>query len=227
MKLLAIVSGGLDSAVALADVLTKKYCDVTEVHTLSFYYGQMHERELKCAEYISNHYETKSHLVVDLKHTFKSVVTKGSLTGYEEPNLNWQEKGIPNTYVPGRNFIFLSYAIARAVSLDCDFITCGVHSTDAPYPDCKEYVLLQMVNAIYAGTPNNIRLLVPLIKMSKTEVVKRGLELHVPFEHTNTCYFPNVQGKACLECDACKVRLQAFTENETIDPLTELNDRDL
>ena len=218
MKLVTVLSGGMDSATALAMVMN--VYTVTELHAVTFSYGQSHEREVKCALDILGHYGkgiTSEFHQIDLTPTMSHITVKGSLTKGEEYKEEWK---VPDSYVPGRNFIFLSYAIGLAVAIDCNMVVCGIHAGDSPYPDCREGAVHYMQNAFYSGTPNGVKLKVPLLHMRKKDIAKKALELGVPLELTNTCYFPLIDGKPCLVCDSCKMRVDAFKTIGEVDPLS-------
>jgi 7-cyano-7-deazaguanine synthase len=218
---IVLLSGGLDSSTVLAMALAQGF----EPHALSFRYGQRHLHEIEAARRIARHAGVAGHRVVDvdLGQFGGSALT----TDVEVPKDRDEAAiggGIPITYVPARNTIFLSYALAWAEVLPAHDIFIGVNAVDySGYPDCRpEFIEAFETVANLAtreGTEGRrIRVHAPLAQMSKAEIVHRGLELDVDYGMTRSCYDPSPEGKACGHCDACLLRLKAFSSLGMEDP---------
>jgi 7-cyano-7-deazaguanine synthase len=221
-KAIVLSSGGIDSTTVLAIARSEGY----EIHCLSFRYGQRHAIELKAAENIAKIYDAKRHLIVDID---LSVIGGSALTDkIDVPKgrtVKEISKEIPITYVPARNTIFLSYALAWAEVLGISDIFIGVNALDySGYPDCRpEYIesYEHMANlATKAGVEGKTRLKIrtPLINMSKAEIIQKGIELGVDFSRTHSCYDPTSEGLACGLCDSCLLRKKGFHEAGIQDP---------
>ncbi|NOR45774.1 MAG: 7-cyano-7-deazaguanine synthase QueC [Candidatus Delongbacteria bacterium] len=212
-KAIVLLSGGLDSTTCLAIAMSK----FDEVHTISFDYGQKHRVELELAEFNSKKFGAKVHKVVKLDPTF---FQNSSLTNTE---MNVQKDSltadvIPDTYVPARNTVFLSYALAYAESIQCSSIFIGVNSVDySGYPDCRpEYISAyeKMANLAIKDAVEGklrIRIEIPLIDITKSEIIKIGKSLDVDYSKTLSCYAPQ-NGKACGHCDSCLLRKKGFAD---------------
>jgi 7-cyano-7-deazaguanine synthase len=221
---IVLVSGGLDSATTLAIARHEGFA----VHALSFRYGQRHAAELASAARVCEHLGAKEHLVIeiDLRRFGGSALT----ADIDVPKNRAPEEighGIPVTYVPARNTIFLAYALAWAEALGVSDIFLGVNALDySGYPDCRpEYIesFEQLANlALQAAVEGRqpIRLHAPLIKWTKAQIIRRGLELDVDYALTTSCYDPDELGRACGACDACQLRRRGFQENGLEDPAT-------
>ncbi|MEM3445266.1 MAG: 7-cyano-7-deazaguanine synthase QueC [Thermoplasmata archaeon] len=219
MRAVVLVSGGLDSATVLGIANAEGY----EIYALSFLYGQRHRKELACARKLCRYFRVKEHKIVrvDLDAIGGSVLTDST----REVPVAGEEIGreIPPTYVPARNLIFLSIAGAYAEVLGAEVIFIGANQVDfSGYPDCREEFLRAFENALEKGTKagvsgRRIRVAAPLLRMSKAEIIRRGMELGVPYHLTWTCYRG---GKlACGKCEACKLRLRGFEEAGYEDPI--------
>jgi 7-cyano-7-deazaguanine synthase len=217
-----LLSGGLDSTTTLAIARSQGF----EVHALSFRYGQRHEAELAAAARIAAANNVAEHVIVqfDLGRFGGSALT-ADIAVPKGRSLDEMGVGIPVTYVPARNTIFLSFALAWAETLGASDIFIGVNALDfSGYPDCRpEYIAAyeQMANlATKAGVEGTQRLRIhtPLIQLTKAEIIRKGLELGVDYGQTITCYDPTSNGVACGECDACLLRLKGFAENGLTDP---------
>ena len=216
-KAVVLLSGGMDSATCLAIA----QAEGLECHTLSFRYGQRHDAELQAAAAIATRAGVASQRVVslDLGQLGGSALTDASIDVPEQPG-----EGIPVTYVPARNTIFLAFALAAAEVIDAGFIYAGVNAVDySGYPDCRpEYIDAFRAVATLAtrrgveGNPTVIR--TPLIDLSKAEIIRTGLQLGVDYASTVSCYQADAQGRACGRCDACRLRAQGFTEAGVADP---------
>lgn len=223
MKALVLSSGGVDSTTCLA-MAVKEY-GRENVVSLSITYGQKHKKELFCAEKIAAYYHVE-HESLDLTKTFSysdcsllehsgKEIAKGS---YEEQLKG--AKGEPvETYVPFRNGLFLSSAASIALAKNCQVIYYGAHRDDTAgnaYPDCSEAFQNAMKLAVYEGSGGKLMLLAPFISSTKAEVVKKGLELGVPYELTWSCYEGGERPCGC--CGTCLDRMKAFRANGVEDP---------
>jgi 7-cyano-7-deazaguanine synthase len=222
-KAVVLLSGGLDSTTTLAIAQSQGF----ECHALSFRYGQRHEAELECARRVAVKAGVAQHVVaeIDLRAIGGSALT-ADIPVPKGRRLDEMAQGIPVTYVPARNTIFLSFALAWAEVLGASDVFIGVNALDySGYPDCRpEYIeaFERMANlATKAGVEGSQRLKIhtPLIRMTKAEIVRTGLGLGVDFSLTSTCYEPSEAGEACGECDACLLRLKGFAEVGVKDPI--------
>jgi 7-cyano-7-deazaguanine synthase len=218
-----LLSGGLDSATTLAIAQHDGFA----VHAISFRYGQRHVFELECAQKLAQRAGVQQHIVAefDLRVFGGSALTSAGIEVPKGRAIADMSSDIPVTYVPARNTIFLSFALAFAETLRCSDIFIGVNALDySGYPDCRpEYIeaYARMANlATRAGVEGRQRLTIhtPLIQLTKGQIVRRGLELGVDYSLTSTCYDPTPDGKACGRCDACVLRLKGFAENGIPDP---------
>jgi len=219
-----LLSGGLDSTTLLALVSSEGYA----VHALSFDYGQRHSAELSAARKIARRYGVVQHVVakIDLRVFGGSALT-ADIPVPKNRELDDRDSVIPVTYVPARNTIFLSYALALAEVVEAGEIFIGVNALDySGYPDCRpEFIAAfeRMANlATRAGveakdTPA-IRIRTPLIDLSKRRIIELGLRLGVDYSMTTSCYDPGAEGEACGLCDACQLRLRGFGEAGAHDP---------
>ena len=220
-KAIVLLSGGLDSATALA--IAKK--DGFELFTISFLYGQRHSIELECARKLAKKYSVKEHREVEID--LGSLGGSSLTTDREVPKHNSVdelEEDIPSTYVPARNTIFLSYAIAWAEVIGSFDIFIGVNALDySGYPDCRpEYISAfeEMANLATASGVggNRVNIHAPLIKLTKAEIIRCGLVLGLDYGQTTSCYDPDPNGVACGQCDSCLLRLKGFKDADSIDP---------
>ena len=206
-----LLSGGIDSATVLAIAIEQGY----ECHALSFNYGQRHQRELLAAKEIANHHNVASHVISSLELTAWG---GSALTSDIEVPKDGLTEGIPVTYVPARNIIFLSHALGFAEAIGARDIFIGVNAVDySGYPDCRgEFITAfeQTANlATKAGVEGDeFTIHAPLLQMSKVEIITRGLELGVDYSMTQSCYDPDESGNPCGECDACRLRTAAFAQ---------------
>jgi 7-cyano-7-deazaguanine synthase len=222
-KAVALLSGGLDSTTATAIALNEGYA----AYAMSFRYGQRHEVELESASRAASALGVEKHLIVDID--LRAIGGSALTDDIAVPKLRSaaeMSSGIPATYVPARNTIFLSFALAWAETLSAADIFIGVNALDySGYPDCRpEYIeaFEHMANlATKAGVEGLMRLRIhaPLIAMTKAEIIKRGLELGVDYSLTHSCYDPMPEGLACGKCDSCLLRLKGFAEAGASDPL--------
>lgn len=223
MKAVVLLSGGLDSTVSLAMAKEKG----RECLALSFNYGQRHLVELEYAKKIASHYHVAHKIIIIDRSSFdhSSLVTAADVPK-NRTEKEISESGVPNTYVPARNTLFLAYAAAQAEIFGASEIYAGPNLLDRkPYPDCRPefYTAFQQVlnlatkQAIEGNAP---RLITPLIDLTKKEIVAEAKRLQVPIESTFSCYDPSPKGTPCTACDACILRsqalyfTQAFSEEE-------------
>ncbi len=220
-KAVVLLSGGLDSSTCMA--IAKR--DGYEVYALSFDYGQRHDRELESARAIAEHFGAKEHIIMktDLDRIGGSALTDDSIDVPENRDEEHMSDEIPVTYVPARNTILLSYALAYAEVKDCDAIYIGANALDySGYPDCRPEYYRAFEEVARLGTKRGvegrpIEIKYPLIDMSKADIIRTGMELGVPYELTWSCYKGGE--KACGVCDSCKLRLKGFREAGYEDPL--------
>lgn len=220
-RCVVLLSGGLDSTTVLAMAKDQGF----EPHALSFRYGQRHDGEIECARRVAAAGGVGHHMVaeIDLRAFGGSALTDDIAVPKGRAE-NEMSDGIPITYVPARNTIFLSYALAQAEVLESSDIFIGVNALDySGYPDCRpEYInaFEHMANlATKAGVEGRtkIRIHAPLIDLTKAEIIQRGLDLGVDYSITQSCYDP-VEDLACGECDACALRLRGFEQCGIEDP---------
>jgi len=226
-RAVVLLSGGLDSTTVLALAREEGFA----CYCLSFQYGQRQAIELEKAKGNSVMLGAVDHLVLDIG---LGAIGGSALTGeIEVPrgrSFDEMEATIPQTYVPGRNTIFLAYAMAWAEVLGADDIFIGVNALDySGYPDCRpEYISAfeKMANlATRAGTEEKRSLAIhaPLLHMTKSEIIVKGISLGVDYATTHSCYDPGRGGVACGECDSCRLRLKGFAEAGIVDPLPYIN----
>ena len=197
-----------------------------DVHAMTFRYGQRHSSEIDAARRVARHYHVKDHVVVDIDlRTFGGSALTADIAVPKDRSSDAISHGIPVTYVPARNTIFLSFCLAWAEVLGASDIFIGVNALDySGYPDCRpEYVdaFQTMANLATRGgvegtTP--IRIQTPLLHLSKREIVQQGMSLGVDYSITLSCYDPSPEGAACGHCDACQLRLKGFNEAGASDP---------
>ena len=218
-----LLSGGLDSSTVLAIARSQGFAP----HALSFRYGQRHSVELDSAQVVARQLGAVDHVVVDfdLRKFGGSALTADIAVPKDRP-AEAMSHGIPITYVPARNTVFLSFALAWAETLGASDIFIGVNALDySGYPDCRpEYIAAYetMANlATKAGVEGAPRLKIhtPLISMSKAQIVLEGLRLGVDFSATSSCYDPGDDGRPCGACDSCLLRAKGFAEAGVTDPL--------
>lgn len=219
---IVLLSGGLDSTTTLAIAQSAGFA----VHALSFAYGQRHTIEIDAARTIAQRMKVAEHIVVpiDLRVFGGSALTSALEVPKDRP-IEEMSHGIPVTYVPARNTIFLAFALAFAEVREAADIFLGVNALDySGYPDCRpEYVraFQDMANlALKAAVEGrlNIRIHTPLIQLTKAQIIERGLQLGVDYALTTSCYDPAADGTACGRCDSCLLRLKGFAERGVRDP---------
>jgi len=223
MKAIVLFSGGLDSTTVLYQARSEGY----EVQALTLQYGQLHVREIESAKKIASLLEIQ-HEVLQLNMPWKgSSLVDPELGLPKNRSVDEMETGIPSTYVPARNTLFLSYALSWAEVAKADSVWIGANAIDySGYPDCRPDFLEAMENVYRLGTKQGregkpIQIKAPLVEKTKSDIVKLALSLNVPLELTWSCY----QGddKPCEECDSCLLRAKGFEEAKVKDPLRKLS----
>ena len=220
-KAVVLLSGGIDSSTTLA---IAKHQDF-EVYAISFRYGQRHQIELEAAKQIATSLDVKKHLIVavDLAAIGGSALTT-NLEVPKDRDIQEMSHEIPITYVPGRNIIFLSLALAWAEVLAAYDIFIGANAIDfSGYPDCRPEFLMAYEQMANLGTKagaegNKISIHAPLIKLTKAEIIQKGVELGIDYSLTLSCYDPASDGKACGKCDSCLLRKKGFEQAGISDP---------
>lgn len=216
-RAVVLLSGGLDSVTALAMAREQGF----DCYTLSFNYGQRHHAELNAAENLSKKNGAISHKVIDID---LSGIGGSALTDLNIKVPEHYEEGIPVTYVPARNTIFLSIALGWAEVLSAEAIFVGVNAVDySGYPDCRpEFInaFEQLANvATKAGVEGQkLTVIAPLIEMTKADIIKAGIRLGIDYSQTISCYQADNAGKACGKCDSCRFRQQGFQQAGVVDP---------
>jgi 7-cyano-7-deazaguanine synthase len=218
-----LLSGGLDSTTVLAIARNEGF----NCYAISFSYGQRHRVELECARAIAQKIGVQKHVIVDFDlRQFGGSALTSDIAVPKERSSTEMSKGIPITYVPARNTIFLSFALAWAETLQASDVFIGVNALDySGYPDCRpEYIQAyeRMANlATKAGVDGTLRLKIhtPLISQSKAQIIETGLGLGVDYSSTSSCYDPGPDGAPCGACDSCQLRAKGFAEAGVVDPL--------
>jgi 7-cyano-7-deazaguanine synthase len=218
-----LLSGGLDSATALALARSQGY----QTYALSFDYGQRHQREIEAAKKIAKSLDSKEHRVVKIDN---QIFSGSALTDNLDVPKSRSEKeigtGIPATYVPARNTIFLAHALAWAETIPAGHIFIGANAIDySGYPDCRPEFIALFETLANIGTKAGVegarlQIHAPLIKMSKAEIIQKAVELDVDLSLTHSCYDPLPDGRACGKCDSCLLRQKGFREAGVTDPVT-------
>jgi 7-cyano-7-deazaguanine synthase len=221
-KAVVLLSGGLDSTTVLAIAKNEGFLP----YALSFRYGQRHEAELAAAAHVAAELGVEEHVIADVNlNVFGGSALTAEIDVPKQRSDADMSQGIPVTYVPARNTVFLSIALAWAEVLEADDIFVGVNALDySGYPDCRpEYIhaFEQMANlATKAAVEGRqkIQIHAPLIELSKAQIIERGLELGVDYAITHSCYDPDQEGRACGTCDSCLLRIKGFREAGIPDP---------
>jgi len=216
-----LLSGGLDSTTLLALATREGFV----VHAMSFRYGQRHAHELDAARAIAAKYGVARHVIVDIDlRVFGGSALTADIDVPKDRDASAMSSGVPITYVPARNTIFLSYALAWAEVLCARDIFIGVNALDySGYPDCRpEYIaeFETLANlATRAGVEGDrVKIRAPLLHLTKREIIDLGISLGVDYSQTTICYDPDASGAACGHCDACQLRLKGFAEGARRDP---------
>lgn len=214
-KAVLSLSGGLDSSTLLAWMLQEMKFDVVPV---SFAYGSKHgDYELDASQRIVKHYGLQSHLF-DLSDVFVSFKSNLLRAGGPIPEGHYEAESMKQTVVPGRNLIFASILTGLAESIGASVIALGVHAGDhAIYPDCRPLFIQRLQSTVEAATGQQVTILTPFLRWSKTDIVAQGLRLKVPYHLTRTCY--KDQDVACGKCGSCTERIESFRLNGVDDPI--------
>jgi 7-cyano-7-deazaguanine synthase len=221
-RAVVLLSGGIDSTTTLAIVIAEGY----EAYALSFNYGQRHQSEMEAARRVAKSLGAKEHCVakMDLRVFGGSALTD-DLDVPKQRSETDIGHGIPITYVPARNTIFLAYALAWAEVIQARDIFLGVNAIDySGYPDCRPEFIEAFEKLADLGTKAGVegerfQIHTPLIKFSKAEIISKAVDLNVDFSLTHSCYDPSPEGLACGECDSCLLRLKGFREAGMKDPI--------
>jgi 7-cyano-7-deazaguanine synthase len=230
-----LVSGGLDSTTCLAIAKANGF---VPLYSMSFDYGQRHRHELEAAAKMARHYGVREHRIVkidlrqfggsaltadidvpkDRQEQLAALSTTPSCLSASVPSC--LPSAIPITYVPARNTIFLSYALAWAEVLDCNDVFIGVNALDfSGYPDCRPDFIESFQQTARFGTKRtHFQIHAPLIRMTKSQIIRKGIALGVDYAMTHSCYDPDEQGRACGRCDSCLLRKKGFAEAGVGDP---------
>ena len=221
-KAVILLSGGLDSTTCVALANEQKF----ELYALTVNYGQKHNFEIEASKHIAKEYNVERHTIIqiDLAQFGGSALTDAKIEVPKKRNLS-ESQSIPVTYVPARNTILLSLAIAWAETLGAYNIFIGVNSLDySGYPDCRPEYISSFEKTANLATKSGIngqkvKINTPLINLTKQEIIKIGLSLNVNYGLTSSCYDPIISGDPCGECDACYLRLRGFKSTSFEDPL--------
>jgi 7-cyano-7-deazaguanine synthase len=219
---IVLLSGGLDSATTLAIARSQDYA----TYALSFDYGQRHQQELEAAKKVAKSLGAREHRTVKIDN---QIFGGSALTNdVDVPKSRSEEEigsGIPATYVPARNTIFLAHALAWAETIGAGHIFIGANAIDySGYPDCRPEFIALFETLANVGTKAGaegarIQIHAPLIKLSKAEIIRKAVELQVDLSLTHSCYDPRPDGRECGECDSCQLRLKGFREAGVTDPI--------
>ena len=220
-----LLSGGLDSATVAAIAREQGF----DVHALSFRYGQRHAVELACSAAIAHALQLRAHRIVDIDlRAFGGSALTADIAVPKGRSAAAMGDGIPVTYVPARNTIFLSYALAWAEVLGATDIFIGVNALDySGYPDCRpEFIaafeaMARLATKAGVEGADLLRIHAPLMTLTKAEIIARGLALGVDYGLTSSCYDPGPAGEPCGSCDSCLLRARGFAQVGVADPLTE------
>ncbi|MDR0977563.1 MAG: 7-cyano-7-deazaguanine synthase QueC [Endomicrobium sp.] len=216
-RAVVLFSGGLDSTTVLYYAANKGY----KCNCLLFNYGQRHKKEIKAAVKITKIVKAEYSIVKMLLPWSNDVLTNKDK---EVPVHKTLSKSIPPTYVPGRNTLFLSYALSYAQSINAQAVFIGVNAVDfSNYPDCTP-AFIDAYNGVLKALKTKITVQAPLLNMDKSQIIKLGMRLNVPYEYTWTCY--NGYSKPCMKCDSCKLRAKGFKEAGFSDPALDMVSRD-
>lgn len=221
-RAVVLLSGGIDSTTALAIAQSEGFA----AYAITFRYGQRHADEIEAAAMIAKRMGVLRHVIVDFDlRVFGGSALTSDIEVPLDRSLEEMGQGIPVTYVPARNTIFLSFALAYAETVGATDIFIGVNALDfAGYPDCRpEYIeayarMANLATRTGVESASHITIHTPLIHMSKVEIIRKGLRLGVDYAQTSSCYDPNSEG-ACGRCDACLLRMQGFAEVGFADPI--------
>jgi 7-cyano-7-deazaguanine synthase len=222
-KAIILLSGGLDSTTVMAIAADQGY----ELYALTIIYDQRHAKEIEAAEKVARYFDAKDHIVSQINlRSFGGSALTADIAVPKDQDLETMAAQIPATYVPARNTIFLSLALAWAETLPAADIFIGVNALDySGYPDCRpEFIesfenMANLSTKIATETGQKITIHAPLINLSKADIIQKGIELHVDYGLTHSCYDPIEDGFPCGHCDACLLRRKGFKDAQSEDPL--------
>lgn len=224
-KAIVLLSGGLDSATALAIARKEGFA----CHALTFRYGQRHSREIDAARRVARSLGALEHrlIEIDLRALGGSALTDSQIEVPKDRSDLGDSSDIPLTYVPARNTIFLSYALAWAEVLGAFDLFIGVNSTDySGYPDCRaEFIaafetMANLATAAAVQGKGRYRIHTPILEMTKAQIIRTGTGLGVDYALTHSCYDPDPEGRSCGRCDSCRLRLKGFAQAGLTDPIS-------
>lgn len=224
-KAIVLLSGGLDSATALAIARKEGFA----CHALTFRYGQRHSREIDAARRVARSLGALEHrlIEIDLRALGGSALTDSQIEVPKDRSDLGDSSDIPLTYVPARNTIFLSYALAWAEVLGAFDLFIGVNSTDySGYPDCRaEFIaafetMANLATAAAVQGKGRYRIHTPILEMTKAQIIRTGTGLGVDYALTHSCYDPDSEGRSCGRCDSCRLRLKGFAQAGLTDPIS-------
>jgi 7-cyano-7-deazaguanine synthase len=225
-KAVVLLSGGIDSATTTAHAIKEKF----SIFAITFSYGQKHKSEIKFAEKLCNFFRITDHIIIDIPARIFSSSSLSSESKSPVPKnrdistITSVAEEIPSTYVPGRNILFLSYALSFGESIDARDIFIGANSVDySGYPDCRPEFLKSFEVMANIGTKAGIegdgfKIHAPLITLKKSEIIKLGISLGLDYSLTQSCYNPGTDGSSCGKCDSCQIRKKGFLEAGVKDP---------
>jgi 7-cyano-7-deazaguanine synthase len=223
-KAVVLLSGGLDSATTLAIAVK----DGFECYALSFAYGQRHKIEIDSSTKVAKALQAVEHRIIDIDLAAfgGSALTDPSIDVPKNNEYPGVKGYIPPTYVPARNTVFLSYALAWAEVLGAFDIFIGVNSTDySGYPDCRREFIeafektANLATAAAIDKRGRFKINTPIIEMTKAQIIRTGTDLNVDYSLTHSCYDPDQRGRSCGKCDSCRLRLKGFNEAQLKDPI--------
>jgi len=218
-----LLSGGLDSTTCAAIAIKAQY----ELHGITINYGQKHNYELEASREVAKYLKFKSHAIIDidLASFGGSSLVSNEIEIPKNRDIE-NVNDIPSTYVPARNTVFLSIALAKAETIKAFDIFIGVNAIDySGYPDCRPKFISKFEDMMNVATKDSVQNIgkytihTPLIELTKAEIIKKGIDLGVDYNLTSSCYSPRGKGKPCGQCDACKLRLKGFSDIGVEDPL--------
>jgi len=219
-KAITLLSGGIDSTTTMGIAKSERY----QIYALSFNYGQKNKFELEAAKNISKNFKVKQHLIINIdlaKFEGSALTSKIQVPEYD----GRKNKQIPVTYVPARNTIFLSYALGWAESLELTDIFFGANIVDySGYPDCRPEYVSAFEKVAKLGTRQgilgkDIKIHTPIINMSKSQIIKKGIQLGIDYSKTHSCYNPIEEGLSCGVCESCVIRKEGFKKAGIPDPM--------
>lgn len=222
-RAVVLLSGGLDSATTLAIAKSEGY----ECYALSFDYGQRHSFELEAATEVAAANRVADHITIDIDlRKFGGSALTANIDVPKDRDEETMSTGIPVTYVPARNTVFLSLALGWAEALGAFDLFIGVNAVDySGYPDCRPEFIEQFANLANLATKAGVdqsgsfEIHTPLIHLTKAEIIQKGLSLGVDYRLTHSCYDPSLEGISCGHCDSCQLRQKGFQEAGSVDPI--------